>query len=66
MLISAVQQSDRYTYICIPLYTLFHYDLSEDTESSSLCYTVGPCYLSNQTHLLNYNDVIVRGHTDQS
>ena len=25
---------------------LFHYDLSQDTGYSSLCYTVGPCCLS--------------------
>ena len=24
---------------------LFHYDLSEDIEFSSLCYTIGPCCL---------------------
>ena len=44
-------------YICI--YILFHilflYGLSQDTENSSLCYTVGPCCLSilycNSLHL---------------
>ena len=28
------------------IYILFHYGLSQDTEYSSLCYTVGPCCLS--------------------
>ena len=52
VLISAVQQSDSviHTYICIYVhiyiyilfYILFHYGLSQDTEYSSLCYTVGP------------------------
>ena len=27
-------------------YILFHYRLLQDTEYSSLCYTVGPCWLS--------------------
>ena len=32
-------------YIYILLKILFHYDLSHDIEYSSLCYTVGSCYL---------------------
>ena len=32
-----------YTYIYILFHSLFHYGLSQDTEYSSLCYTVGPC-----------------------
>ena len=35
-----------YTYICILFHILCHYGLSQDIESSSLCYTVGPCCLS--------------------
>ena len=52
VLISAVQQRDSVIYIYIFTYThsfeniLFHCDLSQDTEYSSLCYTVGPCFLS--------------------
>ena len=39
-------------YIYIYIYTLFlniffHYGLSQDIESSSLCYVVGPCCLYN-------------------
>ena len=37
----------RYTYIYIYIYIIFHiffhYGLSEETEYSSLCYTLGPC-----------------------
>ena len=53
VLSSAVQQSDSviyiyiYIYIYILLSVLFHYTLSQDIEYSSLCYTVGPCCLSN-------------------
>ena len=43
VLISIVQQSDSAIYIYIPFPILFHYDLSQDIEYSSLCYTVGPC-----------------------
>ena len=44
VLISVVQQcdSDMYSFF----YILFHYGLSQDTEYSSLCSTVGPCCLS--------------------
>ena len=46
VLISSVQQSDPLIHIQIHLYIfniLFHYGLSQDTEYSSLCYTVRPC-----------------------
>ena len=33
-----------YTYILFHI--IFHYALSQDIKYSSLCYTVGPCYLS--------------------
>ena len=47
MLISAVQLSDSvYIYMDIVFHTLFHHDLSQDIKCSSLCYAVGPCYLS--------------------
>ena len=47
VLISAIQQSDSVIHV----YTffskiIFHYGLSQNTEYSSLCYTVGPCCLS--------------------
>ena len=35
-----------FSYICILFLVLFHYRLLQDTEYSSLCYTVGPCWLS--------------------
>ena len=35
-----------YTYIFILFHILFHYDLLQDIEYSSLCYTVGHCCLS--------------------
>ena len=41
VLISGVQQSDSVVHI----YILFHYSLLQDTEYSSLCYTVGLCCL---------------------
>ena len=46
--VSGVQRSDSviHTYIYIILQILFFYRLLQDTEYSSLCYTVGPCYLS--------------------
>ena len=34
-----------YTYIYIFFHILFHYNLSQDIEDSSLCYRVGPCCL---------------------
>ena len=39
VLVSGVHQSDSVTHI------LFHSGLSQDSEYSSLCYTVGPCCL---------------------
>ena len=33
-------------YLYILYHILFHYGLLQDIEKSSLCYTVGPCYLS--------------------
>ena len=48
VLVSSVQQSDSVlpTYIFILFQILFHYRLLQDIEYSSLCYTVGPCWLS--------------------
>ena len=43
LLYSKVNQP--YTYIYL-FHILFHCGLSQDTEYSSLCYTVGPCCLS--------------------
>ena len=49
VLVSGVQQSD--SVICIYIYQFFfqilsHYRLLQDIEYSSLCYTVGSCWLS--------------------
>ena len=46
VLTSVVQQNDSIIHIYILFYILFHYSLSQDTEYSSLCYTVRPCCLS--------------------
>ena len=35
-----------YKYIYTLFHVPFHYGLSQDIEYSSLCYTVGPCYLN--------------------
>ena len=49
LLITAVEQNDSVTHththihVYILFYILFHYALSQDTEYSLLCYTVGPC-----------------------
>ena len=45
VLISAIQQSDLVAHMYTLFFT-FHYGLSLDIEYSSLCYTVGPCFLS--------------------
>ena len=45
MLLSAIQQSDSVIHVYI-LLNIHHYNLSQDIEYSSLCYTVGPYYLS--------------------
>ena len=48
--ISAVQQNDSvihiYIYIYFFFYIFFHYRLFQDIEYSSMCYTIGPCWLS--------------------
>ena len=46
--VSGVQQSDSlmHIYISILFQIHFHYKLLQDIEYSSLCYTVGPCFLS--------------------
>ena len=45
MLVSGVQQSDSVTYIHVSIYS-FQILLLHNTEHSSLCYTVGPFWLS--------------------
>ena len=42
--ISGVQQSDSVIHVYI-FHIFFHYDLLQDIEYSSLCYTEGPCCL---------------------
>ena len=48
VLVSHVQQSDSviYTHVFILFQILFPFRLLQNTEQSSLCYTVGPCWLS--------------------
>ena len=50
VLISIRQQSDSVIYVHTYIYILFHmfsyYDLSQDVEYSSLCYTGGSCCVS--------------------
>ena len=53
----AIQQSDSdiyiytHTYIYVAFYILFHYDLSQEIEYSSLCYNVEPCCFSSVAQL---------------
>ena len=48
VLVSRVQQSDSVTHlhVYILLQILFPLKLLQNIEQSSLCYTVGPCWLS--------------------
>ena len=51
-----VQQSDCYTYIYVPFHILFHHDLSQGIESSSL-YSMGlPKWLSGKESACNAGD----------
>ena len=45
---SGVQQSDSFIHICVSVLfqILFPFRLLHNIEQSSLCYTVGPCWLS--------------------
>ena len=45
VIVSGVQQSDSEIYMSKYIYILAHYGLLQNTEQSSLYYTVGPCYL---------------------
>ena len=48
MLVSGVQQRDSviYIHVSILFQILFPFRLLHNIEQSSLCYTVGPCWLS--------------------
>ena len=48
MLVSGVQQSDSviHIHVSILFQILFPIKLLKNIEQSSLCYTVGPCWLS--------------------
>ena len=48
MLVSGVQQSDsvQHIHVSILFQILFPFRLLQNIEQSSLCYTVGPCWLS--------------------
>ena len=37
--------SGKVIQLSIYTYTLFHYGLLQDIKYSSLCYTIGPCYV---------------------
>ena len=50
VLVSGIKQSDSvlHMYVCVYIYiffSYFHYDLLQDIEYSSLCFTVEPCGL---------------------
>ena len=48
VIVSGVQKSDSVIYIHVPILfqILFPFRLLHNTEQRSLCYTVGPCWLS--------------------
>ena len=48
VLVSVVQQSDSviHIHVCILFQILFPFGLLQNIEQSSLCYTIGPCWLS--------------------
>ena len=46
MIVSGVQQSDSVIHVTILFQILFSFRLLHNIEQSSLCYTVGPCWLS--------------------
>ena len=48
VLVSGVQQSDLviHIHVSILFQILFPFKLLQNIEQSSLCYTVGPCWLS--------------------
>ena len=48
MLVSGVQQSDSviHMHVSILFQILFPFRLFQNIEQNSLCYTVGPCWLS--------------------
>ena len=46
VLISAIQQSESVIHIYTFFFIFFSVMVSQDTEYSSLCSTVGPCWLS--------------------
>ena len=50
MLISPTQQRKAVIHIYVPFHILFHYDLSQDIEYSSLCYIYSETLLV--THLV--------------
>ena len=48
MLVSGIQKGDSviHIWVSITFQILFPFKLLQNTEQSSLCYTVGPCLLS--------------------
>ena len=63
VLVSGVQQSDSviHTHISILFQILFPYRLLQSTGESSLCYTVGPHWLSILFYLFIYLFMAVLG-----
>ena len=46
MVVSSVQQSDSFVHIYMYFQILFPYRFLQNIKYSSLCYAVGPCWLS--------------------
>ena len=46
VLVSGVQQSNSVIHISILFQVLFPFKLLQNIKQSSLCYTIGPCWLS--------------------
>ena len=46
VLVSSIQQNDSFIYIYIYTLSFRFFSITKDIEYSSLCYTVGPCWLS--------------------
>ena len=64
VLVSGVQQSDLVTHIYVCIYTLFsillHFSLLQDSEYSSLCYTVKHCcYLFYIWQCISVNSIFL-------
>ena len=54
MLVSGRKQNDSVIHIHVSVEVLFPFRLLQNTEQSSLCYTVGLCWLSRSVKFLNW------------